>query len=192
MWGELQDVLDTVFGTIDTDLNVAQMAMRAIVTFVVTVAVVRVGNKRLFGKGTAYDMVVAIMIGSVMSRAITGSGSGTMLATWAGGLVLILLHWGLSWVAYHVDSFGPVIKGHEVQLVENGKILHDGMRRTGTTDRDLARAMREDGHVPDASRIEFAYMERDGSISVVPKSSEPKILEVSVQDGVQTVRIAVN
>jgi uncharacterized membrane protein YcaP (DUF421 family) len=104
VWNETRDIVDTVFGTIETDLNALQMAARAVVTFVVTVAVVRIGNKRLFGKGTAYDMVVAIMIGSVMSRAITGSGAGTMLATWAGGLTLILLHWLLSWVAFHTDS----------------------------------------------------------------------------------------
>lgn len=190
MWTEIEDALGTVFGTVDTDLNALQMAMRAAVTFFVTVAVVRVGNKRLFGKGTAYDMVVAIMIGSVMSRAITGSGAGTMLATWAAGLTLIVLHWFLSWLAFHIDSFGSVVKGHEVQLVKDSEIVEDGMQQTGTTRRDLDRAMREDGNAPDVSQIELAYMERDGTISVVPKSSGPKILEVSVEDGVQTVRIA--
>lgn len=190
MWNALQEILDTAFGTVDTDLNAAQMAMRAVITFVVTVAVIRIGSKRLFGKGTAFDTVVAIMIGSVMSRAITGSGSGTMLATWAGGLTLILMHWGLAWLAYRVDSFGPLIKGHEVKLVQDGEVLEEGMRETGTTPRDLARALRESGEVPDVSGIKLAYMERDGSISVVPGSSGPKILEVSVEDGVQTVRIA--
>lgn len=190
MWNVTGDVVDTMFGTIETDLNALQMAARAVVTFVVTVAVVRVGNKRLFGKGTAYDMVVAIMIGSVMSRAITGSGAGTMLATWAGGLTLILLHWLLSWMAFHTDSFGSIVKGHEVQLVKDGEILEDGMRETGTTRRDLDRALREDGNVPDVSQVQMAYMERDGSISVVSKSSGPKVLEVTVEDGVQTVRIA--
>lgn len=190
MWTEIQDAFGTVFGTVDTSLNALQMSMRAVVTFFVTVAVVRAGNKRLFGKGTAYDMVVAIMIGSVMSRAITGSGAGTMLATWGAGLTLILLHWLLSWLAFHMDSFGSAIKGHEVQLVKDGEILEDGMRRTGTTRRDLARAMREDGNAQEVSGIRLAYMERDGTISVVPKSSGPKVLEVSVEDGVQTVRIA--
>jgi uncharacterized membrane protein YcaP (DUF421 family) len=189
MWNEVQDVLDTLFGNIDTDLNALNLSMRAIVTFVVTVAVVRVGNKRLFGKGTAYDTVVAIMIGSVMSRAITGSGAGTMLATWAGGLTLVLLHWLLSWISFHVDSFGSIVKGHEVQLVRDGEILKDGMQETGTTPRDLDRAMREDGNVPNVSQVQMAYMERDGSISVVPRSSEPRVLEVTVQDGVQTIRI---
>ena len=63
----------------------------------------------------------------------------------------------------------------------------------GTIDTELTAvqmAMREDGNAPDVSGIRMAYMERDGSISVVPGSSGPKVLEVSVEDGVQTVRIA--
>jgi uncharacterized membrane protein YcaP (DUF421 family) len=192
MWNEIGDVTGTLFGDVDTDLNALQMSMRAIVTFVVTVAVIRIGNKRLFGKGTAYDTVVAIMIGSVMSRAITASGSGTMLATWAAGLTLIAMHWLLSTLSYHVSWFGSVIKGHEVELVRDGQILEDGMRETGTTVRDLERAMRSDGNAPDTESIRMAYMERDGSISTVPKSSGPKVIEVDVRDGVQTVRIALD
>lgn len=190
MWSDLQGILDTLFGTIDADLNAFQMAMRAIVTFVVTVAVVRIGNKRLFGKGTAYDLVVSIMIGSVMSRAITASGSGTMLATWAGGLALIMMHWLLTTLSYHISWFGPLVKGHAVQLVKDGDMLESGMRETGTTEKDLERAMRSDGNVPAVSNIRMSYMERDGSISVVTADSEPRVLDVTVEDGVQTVRIA--
>ena len=188
MLNDLQDVLNRLFGDASTSLSAGNMALRAVVTFAVTVAAIRLGNKRLFGKGTAFDTVVAIMIGSIMSRAITGSGS--MVATWVAGFTLIFLHWGLSWLSYHIDSFGTIVKGHEVKLVENGDVLEPGMRRTGTTIRDLERAIREDGHVPEVSRLRMAYMERDGSISVVPKPPEPKVLEVAVRDGVQTVRIA--
>ena len=62
----------TLLGLGASELNAGQVALRAVLTFVVTVAVVRLGDKRLFGKGTAFDLVVSIMIGSVMSRAITG------------------------------------------------------------------------------------------------------------------------
>lgn len=190
MWNEINDVIMTLFGDVDTDLNALQMALRAVITFVVTVAVIRLGNKRLFGKGTAYDTVVAIMIGSVMSRAITASGSGTMLATWAAGLALIGMHWLLSTLSYHVSWFGPVVKGYEVELVRDGQVIEAGMQETGMTRRDLARAMRSNGNNPDIETIRMAHMERDGSVSIVPASSDPKVLEVSVRDGVQTVRIA--
>lgn len=190
MRNELNEALAAVFG--ENNLNALQTALRAVITFIITVAAIRLGNKRLFGKGTAFDTVVAIMIGSVMSRAITGSGSGTMLAVWGAGLTLIGMHWLVSTLSFHNSWFGPLVKGHEVELVRDGHILDDKMQRTGTSRRDLKRAMRSNGHYPDFETIQMAHMERDGSISIVTKSSEPRIVDINVKDGVQTVRIALD
>ena len=55
--------------------------------------------------------------------------------------------------------------------------------------RDLNEALRQQGRPPDPSRIRLAYLERDGSISVVPHQDPPRVLDVSVNDGVQTVRV---
>jgi uncharacterized membrane protein YcaP (DUF421 family) len=81
------------------DLSAGQMALRAVLTFVVTLAIVRFGDKRLFGKGTAFDIITAIMIGSIMSRAITGSSP--LFPTWVAGLVLVGMHWLVAALAYH-------------------------------------------------------------------------------------------
>ena len=35
----------------------------------------------------------------------------------------------------------------------------------------------------------LAYLERNGSISVIPYGHEPHVVDVSVNDGVQTVRV---
>jgi uncharacterized membrane protein YcaP (DUF421 family) len=65
------------------------------------------------------------------------------------------------------------------------------MREGGVSQQDLAQALRAEGNEPDPSRVQLAYLERDGSITMVPRKDGPRILEVSVADGVQTVRIAV-
>ena len=147
----------------------------------------RLGDKRLFGKGTAFDLVVSIMIGSVMSRAITGSGS--LLATWLAGLVLVGMHWLLALLASR-GWFGPLVKGNPVLLVEDGQLQRDAMRGSAITEKDLEQALRQDGQEPALSHVRRAYLERDGSISVIPRQDGPRLLEVSVADGVQTVRIA--
>ena len=182
------DLVRTLLGLGASELNAGQMALRAVLTFAVTVAIVRLGDKRLFGKGTAFDLVVAIMIGSVMSRAITGSGP--LLATWVAGLVLVALHWLVALLAFH-DWFGPLVKGNPVLLIEDGQVQRDAMRDSHVTRTDLEQALREDGREPDLSQVRRAYLERDGSISIVPTKEGPAVLEVSVADGVQTVRIAI-
>jgi uncharacterized membrane protein YcaP (DUF421 family) len=185
----MSNLAESLLGVAAEELSPGQMAVRAVLTFVITVAIVRLGNKRLFGKGTAFDLVVAIMIGSVMSRAITNASD--LLATWLAGLVLIAMHWLLATLSYHLDWFGPLVKGHPVLLVNDGEIQRDGMQEGGVSRADLEQALRAQGSDPDPSRVRRAYLERDGSISVVPRNEGPRILDVSVADGVQTVRIAV-
>ena len=189
----LQDVWEGLgralgLGVETEQLGAGQMGLRALVIFAVGLAIVRLGDKRLFGKGTAFDLVVAIMIGSVMSRAITGSGP--MLATWLAGLVLVGMHWLLALLASR-GWFGPLIKGNPVLLVKDGQLRRGAMRQSHVTRMDLEQALRAEGREPDPSTVRLAYLERDGSISVVPCKDGPRVLEVSVADGGQTVRIAV-
>jgi uncharacterized membrane protein YcaP (DUF421 family) len=181
------DAIRSVLGYGVDDLSAAQMVVRAVLTFAVAVAILRLGDKRLLGKGTAFDNVVAIMIGSILSGAITGSTP--LFRTWLAGMALVGLHWLVAYLAY-LDLFGPLVKGNPVLLVEDGEIREDAMRESHVSRRDLEQALRNSGHDPDPSGVRRAHLERDGSISVVPRKRGPQVVEVSVRAGVQTVRIA--
>lgn len=185
----MTSLLQTLLGIGAQELTVGQMALRAVLTVVVALAIVRLGHKRLFGKGTAYDLVVAVMFGSVMSRAITNASG--LFAVWLAGLVLVLVHRVLAALAFRFHWLGPVVKGHPVQLVEDGQVDDAAMRHSHVSRLDLEQAVRQTGSVPDLSGVQLAYLERDGDISVVLRHAEPRILEVAVENGVQTVRIAI-
>ena len=64
------------------------------------------------------------------------------------------------------------------------------MHKAAITEADLAAALRMQTRQTDPAKIEFAYMERNGNISVLPCAREPRIIDVEVQAGVQIVRIA--
>jgi quercetin dioxygenase-like cupin family protein len=52
------------------DLNSLQMTCRAIVSFFLTLVLIRIAGIRTFGKKTPFDNVVAIMLGSIFSRVV--------------------------------------------------------------------------------------------------------------------------
>ncbi|MGC5332239.1 DUF421 domain-containing protein [Micromonospora sp. DT62] len=183
-------LLQSLLGIGAEELNPGQMALRAILTFVVSVAIVRLGHKRLFGKATAFDLVVAIMFGSVMSRAITNTLG--LLGIWLAGFALVMMHRLAATLSYHINLFGPLFKGKPVLLVEDGQMIRSAMRKSHVSRGDLEEALRETGSDADLSRIRQAYLERDGTISVVPRSGEARVLEVAVAGNVQTVRISVD
>lgn len=155
--------------------------------YAVTLAAVRLGSKRFLSQATAFDAVVGIMVGSIMSRAI--NGSAPLVPTLVSGAVLILAHWVLAWLAARTDRFGALAKGEPTVLVEDGQVRRDALHASNISERDLSEALRLRAGVTDVARVERAVLERSGGISVVPRPEEPRVVTVSVEDGVQTVRI---
>ena len=169
------------------DVNAAQMALRTVLIYLVTLLLIRIGSKRFLSQATAFDVIVGIMLGSVMSRAI--NSSAPLFPTLLAGLVFIALHWSLTALAFHTRWFGPLVKGNPTLLIKDGQVQQQGVRKAGVSTQDLEQALRLQAQTADPSGVELAYLERNGSISVIPRDSEPRIVTLSVADGVQTVRI---
>ena len=185
LWEQVRGLLG--LGSDTGDIGAAGTALRAVIVYGFTLAIIRLGSKRFLSKATAFDVIVAIMLGSVMSRAL--DGSTPFFTTLLAGAVLLGLHWLFAVLAYQTDWFGPYVKGERVLLIEDGEIQREGMRRGSITDDDLKQAIRLKTNQTDPSKIKLAHLERDGQISVIPAEREPRVLDVSVEDGVQTVRI---
>ena len=170
-----------------SDVGGFGMALRTVLIYAATLVLIRLGSKRFLSQATAFDVIVGIMLGSVMSRAI--NSSAPLFPTLGAGLVLIALHWLLVRLAYRSGWFGPLIKGNPVLLIRNGELQKEGLRETGIATNDLEQALRLQAQQTDLSGIRLAYLERNGQVSIIPASTEPRVLEVAVEDGVQTVRI---
>lgn len=183
-WEQVQTLLG--LGKDIGDVGIIEMALRTIVIYMVTLVLVRLGSKRFLSEASAFDVIVSIMLGSIMSRAI--NSSAPLLPTLGAGAVLLGLHWLFALLAARTD-IGSLFKGNRVLLIRNGKVQQEGMRRANLTSNDLAQALRLQTNQTDPAKIERAYLERNGSISVIPYAREPQVVEVAVKDGVQTVRI---
>jgi uncharacterized membrane protein YcaP (DUF421 family) len=165
----MKELWDTLFGpNADSHtITVLQMTVRAVLVFFVALALLRVSGKRTFGANTAFDMVVKIMLGAVLSRAVVAASPfwGTLLA----GFVLVGLHRLLAWAAFRSEAIGRLVKGEAVVLAENGQLNQANMRRNHITENDLREGLREGGNIGAVQDAEAVRLERDGSISVVKK-----------------------
>ncbi|MEO8285309.1 MAG: YetF domain-containing protein [Chloroflexota bacterium] len=191
MLQELWDQLQALFGlgSYAENAGAIQIALRTILVYGSTLAIIRFGSKRFLSEATAFDVIVAIMLGSIMSRAV--DGSSPFLPTLLIGAVLLGVHWLLALIAYHTEWFGNLIKGKRELLIEDGEVQQEGMRKGSITEADLKQALRIQTRQTDPSKVHLAYLERNGQISVIPKEQEPRVYTVSVEDGVQTVRIEI-
>ena len=152
------------------DLTISQIALRAILVFLVWLAIVRLADRRLLGKYSAFDVVLAVMLGSVLSRAI--NGSAPLWGTLAAAAVLVAMHWVLSFLSFHWHAFGHVVKGLPRTLVLDGKVCEEELRRNFITNHDLCEMLRLQGRIADPSEAKLATLERNGQISAIPSGNQ--------------------
>ena len=184
LWGMLRPALG--LGLDSKELGTAQMALRAGVVYAAMVVAVRLGKKRFMGQATAFDVILGIMLGSLASRAITGNAP--LGPTLAAAGALLAMHWAFSALALRWHRFGVAIKGRPVVLVREGRVDERAMRAAHLTEHDLHEDLRRRG-VARVEQVAEARLERNGAISVVQAEKPPRVVEVRVADGVQTVRI---
>jgi len=187
---EIEGLLRFVLGIgLDNkEINALQMGLRAIIVYIVTVLMVRLAKKRFMGQATAFDVILGIMLGSIVSRAVTGNAP--FLPALVAAAALLLMHWLFSGIAMRWHGFGGLIKGHSLPLVRNGQIDWEVMRTAHTTEHDLWEDLRGKG-ITDLKQVAEARLERSGQLSVTKAAQEPKLVEVNVAEGVQTVRIEI-
>ncbi len=161
------ELLQTLLGisTEAKELTFLQVSVRGVIVFIATLVMVRLSSKRSLAEKTAFDAVLVVIIGSMLSRAINGSAA--FLPTLGSGFVLVLLHRLFGFTAYYSHAFGIMLKGKPAVLVQNGRLQHKNMLWNHISEHDLQEDMRLEAKTEDLSKIRTARVERSGDISFI-------------------------
>ena len=143
-----------------------QMSLRACLVFLYGIVLLRLAGTRIFGKSAPLDIVMSVIIGSNLSRTLTGNAP--VVEVFIATAVLLALHWVLAHAAQRWRPVATLVKGRPLELVRDGEIDHGAMRHEGIGMRDLETAMRSSG-CTDMADIGRATLERDGSITIVTR-----------------------
>lgn len=188
MIGENWPIVGDLLGLGAENVALWQMALRAVIVYIAAIALVRIGEKRFLGKYAALDVILGFMLGSVLSRAITAN-SPYFETILGGGLGLVLMHWLFAVLSFRSDRFGDIVKGGERLLVHNGDIQWDAMQSSHISKKDLLGAVRTSAQLGDLEQAKEVRLERSGDVSVIERDSAPRVVEIAVREGVQTVRL---
>src|SRR3954469_13579004 len=108
---------DDLFG-VTGQVAWAQECARAVLIFGYGLALVRVAGRRVFGKWAALDIIVSIVVGSNLSRALTGNAA--LLGTLAATTLLMALHWLLAHAAARSSRLSSLLEGPAIELARDG------------------------------------------------------------------------
>lgn len=149
------------------DLSYANMLMRALVIFFAALIMLRIADKRSFARKSPFDIVLAFILGSTLSRSI--NGSAPLLESIVSGFALVLLHRAMAFAARISPPFSRLIKGRACQVIDDGEIVQRGMSQQNLTTGDLIEDLRLNGSTNDPAEVAQAWIERNGDLSVLKK-----------------------
>ena len=162
----IMEWIHVLFGT-GRDLNSLQMVCRAIVSFQLTLVLIRIAGIRTFGKRSAFDNVIVIMLGSIFSRVVVGASP--FIPTTLACLAFVLVHSGLGWISVRSDVIGRLVKGERKVLYAEGKMDERNMRRVMVSKKDLLESVRLRLNSDNLDEVQEIVLERNGEISVIRK-----------------------
>lgn len=140
------------------------------VIYLALICYIRFFGRRQLSQPTYVQLVVIMILGSSVETEMV-AGNTTFLAGFTSAATLLLGNWLFTTGVERWWWFRLFMIGVPVILARDGTFLLDNMRTTGLTEADVLALIREHGYAVPA---ELAYIirEADGSIGVIPRSSE--------------------
>jgi uncharacterized membrane protein YcaP (DUF421 family) len=155
-----------LFG-VDSNISAAQESARTILIFCYGLLLLRVSGPRMFGRWSALDIVVTIMVGSALARTMTGGAP--LVGTLVSAAIVVCLHVGLGHAVARSSKLARLFEGMAVILVDHGRIDHAARKRYMISEADLLEALRQRGVDGEAhiDNVKVMRLEPSGQLSVV-------------------------
>ncbi len=127
----------------------------------------RVVMRRNVGSIAIADVLVLVVIADAAQNAMAGGYDSI-----TEGFVLVgtIVGWNvaLDMLAYRFERLRRLLEAPPLLLIRDGRMLHHNLRREFLTEDEVLAKLRESG-VENVTEVKQAYMEGDGSISVIRK-----------------------
>ena len=142
-------------------------AARAAAIYVVMLVVLRLSGKRAIGNFSAFDLLVALMLGEVVDEIIYGDVD--FLQGLVPIVIVTVLQVGSSWLSYWDHGWDKILEGAPTVIVRDGELDRKGMRAERMNPKDVMAELRQGG-IDDMREVKLATVENDGRVSVLKQS----------------------
>jgi uncharacterized membrane protein YcaP (DUF421 family) len=139
-------------------------ALRASFVYVFLLLIVRLLGKREIGNTSAFDLIVALILGEVVDEIIYGDV--TLLQGVVAIAVTALWHLVNSWASYKSKIIDKITGAPPTVLVKNGQIQRKNLAKERLNEDELLSELRMMG-VDDLKEVKQATLEPNGKVSVL-------------------------
>lgn len=144
--------------------------VRTIILYIVVILALRFMGKRQIGQLQPSELVIAMMLSDLASIPME-SVNRPLLTGIIPILTLIATETTFSFLTMKSRRLRKIISGTPTVLIEKGQLLERELERLRYNIDDLLEELRASGY-PNLSDVEYAIIESNGNLSVIPKSNK--------------------
>ena len=149
------------------------ICFRTILVLIILFFITKMMGKKQISELNFFDYVVGITIGSIAAD-ISLDIEKNMIAGIAALFIYGFISYIISFVSIKSILARRFIIGVPTVLVEKGKIIESGLKKSKIDVNDLLMEARENGYF-NLDEIDYALMEVNGNISFLPKEKEKPV-----------------
>lgn len=153
--------------------NFLNICFRTILVLIILFFITKMMGKKQISELNFFDYVVGITIGSIAAD-ISLDIEKNMIAGIAALFIYGFISYIISFVSIKSILARRFFIGVPTVLVEKGKIIESGLKKSKIDVNDLLMEARENGYF-NLDEIDYALMEVNGNISFLPKEKEKPV-----------------
>lgn len=159
--------------------EVLYAALRTVAAAFLLLIGTRLMGRKFISQMTFFDFAVAITLGSIAANIGLG-GDNTLASSITVFVTFCIL--GLLIGIFHTKSFGlrKLINSEPVVMIANGELIKKNLKKVRLTVNELASLLREKDYF-NISDINFAVLENNGKLSVLPKAEKRPLTPSDMQ-----------
>jgi uncharacterized membrane protein YcaP (DUF421 family) len=147
-----------------------EIILRAAIIYFFLLFLLRLVGRHEFGQLSTFDLILFLIISESVSNSLS-AGDISLVSGIISASTLIAIDLIMDFLKFKSSFIRRLFSDHQVKLIQDGKMMKNNMRRELLTRDDLLVGLREKGvdHIED---VREAYLEPDGSISVLARSQK--------------------
>lgn len=145
--------------------SIPEIILRGTITYILLFLILRFFLKRQSGVIGIADLLVIVLIADAAQNAMASEYKSI---TEGAILILTIVFWNyaVDWLGFRFPALRRLTRPPPLLLIQDGKMLFRNMRQEMITTEELNSQLRQQG-VEHCSDVKRAYIEGDGSISVI-------------------------
>ncbi|HUS34594.1 MAG TPA: YetF domain-containing protein [Verrucomicrobiae bacterium] len=145
--------------------------LKGAAVYVFLLLIFRIAGKRTLSQTTTFDLVLLLIISETTQQAMVDNDhsitNGILLITTLVGMTILL-----SVLKQKFPKLDLALEGAPLILIDQGKLLRDRMEKCRVDESEILSAARMTQGLVAIDQIQYAILERNGDISIIPKGEK--------------------